>query len=139
MVARQCALCSPSGCPWRNACWVSRKLKIPLVLHFTASPPSPDAVIKHIPSPTALSEERIESLLSGAHGDFQNLPEAVRGLKGIFLSCRSCADPAEDEGGGAKGDPDVPTIAFVAKMFVPSEMPDGLCASKAKGYMATVG
>ena len=99
---------------------------------------SADAVIKHVPSPTSLTEERIESLLSGAHGDFHTLPESVRTLKEAFQSCRSCAEPKAEEEQKTEEEP-VPTIAFVAKMFIPAELPKGLAASTAKGYMSTIG
>lgn len=61
-----------------------------------------DVVCEKMPSPTQLSEEKIERLMSG-NTDFLSFPQETKELKAAFVGC----DPSEE----------APTIAFVSKMF----------------------
>ncbi|GAV07633.1 hypothetical protein RvY_17448 [Ramazzottius varieornatus] len=61
-----------------------------------------DMVCDKLPSPSELSEERIQALISN-HRRFDSLPEETRKLKEVFLKCDSKSKNL--------------TVAFVSKMF----------------------
>ena len=61
-----------------------------------------DVVCDKLPSPSSLSGERIESLISSQR-KFDSLPQETRALKEAFLKCSP--------------DAAAPTIVFISKMF----------------------
>jgi ribosome assembly protein 1 len=84
-----------------------------------------DVVCDKLPSPSSLSSERVESLIS-SHLQFDSLPQETRDLKKAFLSCSP--------------DASAPTIVFVSKMFAvdPANISRTVAAPRAVGQALTM-